>query len=83
MDLDQTKYAANPEHYNKGPNTGDSFSKGTHLIHKDPLDKDPDLRRAKCDGCSNTAISRFDLPYFQSKPGETFDLFYCGHFGWD
>lgn len=68
-----------PKLYNKGPNEGDPGK----TIYKDPLDLNPDLRRSKCQYCSNTAISDENLPFFATKRGETVDAYYCGCHGWD
>jgi hypothetical protein len=48
-------------------------------------DKLPDLtnRKAKCNYCSNTKDSNFNLAFFEYKPKSTTDVYYCGCFGWD
>jgi hypothetical protein len=48
-------------------------------------DKQPDLknRKAKCDYCKKTAKSNANLPFFEHKPEQKYDSYYCGCFGWD
>jgi len=47
----------------------------------------PDLtnRMAKCiySNCRNQVKSSFDLPFFEYRPNEKYDRYYCGCFGWD
>jgi len=44
-------------------------------------------RYAVCSGCkktpANTTKSRYDLPFFEYRPNEKFDNYYCGCWGWD
>lgn len=42
-------------------------------------------RLAKCSyGCSTSTVeSNPDLAFFQPKPDEDFDRYYCGCYGWD
>lgn len=45
----------------------------------------PDLtgRFAECTDCRKTVPSRFNLPFFQHRPNQQTDTYYCGCFGWD
>jgi len=45
----------------------------------------PDLsgRRAKCVYCERKVQSSTDLPFFEYRPNEEFDIYYCGCYGWD
>lgn len=45
----------------------------------------PDLtgRKARCSYGGKEVPSSKDLPFFQHKPNEPFDRYYCGCFGWD
>lgn len=45
----------------------------------------PDLSRrvAVCDSCGKESPSNGRLPFFQHKPGEEKDRYYCGCRGWD
>lgn len=40
-------------------------------------------RRARCPYCKKTEKSSYDLAFFQSRPGEEFDEYYDGCFGWE
>lgn len=44
-------------------------------------------RKAICMGCkhgkANTVESSMDLPFFQHRPDEEYDSYYCGCWGWD
>jgi hypothetical protein len=46
---------------------------------------DPDLtdRHAKCSICGQVKHSIENLAFFEYRPNEEFDLFYCGCRGWD
>lgn len=59
-----------------------------HGITREALevaDELPNLegRTAKCDYCNNTSPSNFDLPFFEYRPNDKYDHYYCGCFGWD
>lgn len=45
----------------------------------------PDLtgRLAKCSNCQNTKPSSVELPFFEHRPGDKFDMFYDGCKGWN
>lgn len=45
----------------------------------------PDLtgRKAKCTDCDNIVDSNWNLPFFEYRPNEEYDRFYCGCYGWD
>lgn len=40
-------------------------------------------RKAKCRYCDNETKSNFNLPFFEYKPNQEYDNYYCGCFGWD
>lgn len=40
-------------------------------------------RYARCMYCGKKVESRWNLPFFEYKPEENFDEFYCGCGGWD
>lgn len=40
-------------------------------------------RMAKCEWCGTIITSEWELPFFEYKPNEEFDSFYCGCIGWD
>lgn len=40
-------------------------------------------RNAECCYCNKIKKSSFDLPFFEYKPNEKYDKFYCGCWGWD
>lgn len=44
----------------------------------------PDLtgRKAKCGWCGKETTSDFNLPFFEYKPNEEYDEYYCGCEGW-
>ena len=46
---------------------------------------DPDLtgRMAKCPYCKNTQPSATTLAFFQHRPDQALDSYYCGCCGWD
>jgi len=58
-------------------------------------DNVPDLtgRKARCNHfgqearhgktCTGEANSKIDLVFFEHKPDRTYDVFYCGCWGWD
>ena len=54
------------------------------------LDSTPEFknRQAKCNynnqvgDCKSIVPSRLGLPFFEHKPDEDFDRYYCGCFGW-
>jgi len=71
--FDRKKFAANPAYYNRGKDD----------TNRDPLNISPKMRRAKCCMCSNTMISGERAPMLERNPGETFDTYYCGCYGWD
>lgn len=45
----------------------------------------PDLtgRKAICHDCGKKRDSSYDLPFFEYKPNEPYDEYYCGCMGWD
>lgn len=45
----------------------------------------PDLtgRIARCIDCGRENQSNIELPFFEHKPGEKYDRYYCGCRGWD
>jgi hypothetical protein len=45
----------------------------------------PDLsgRKAKCSYCNRTRDSAISLAFFEHRPDEAFDDYYCGCRGWD
>ena len=47
--------------------------------------KKPDLkgRIAKCNSCSRTTSSSYNLAFFEYKPDKEQDSYYCGCYGWD
>lgn len=47
-------------------------------------DKLPNLagRQAMC-ACRRLAPSNYGLPFFEYRPDQAFDGYYCGHDGWD
>lgn len=42
-----------------------------------------DGRIAECRYCSNKEQSSFDLAFFEYRPSQKTDIYYCGCFGWD
>lgn len=44
----------------------------------------PDLsgRKARC-SCRRETDSKYSLPFFEHKPGNLYDVYYCGCQGWD
>lgn len=42
-----------------------------------------DGREAACPYCNKKTKSSTDLPFFDYRPNETHDSYYCGCFGWD
>lgn len=40
-------------------------------------------RMAKCAECTNTTESSTSLPFFEHKPTQEHDRYYCGCWGWD
>lgn len=40
-------------------------------------------RIAKCCYCNKETKSDLNLPFFEYKPNEKFDEYYCGCYGWD
>lgn len=50
-----------------------------------PAEAPPDLtgRTAKCGECRNTAPSGLHLAFFEHRPGEATDSYYCGCHGWE
>jgi len=50
-----------------------------------PEEKQPDLtnRYAMCVYCTATVSSNLDLPFFEFKPTDYYDRYYCGCRGWD
>ena len=40
-------------------------------------------RKAKCSDCNNIVDSNWDLPFFEYRPNEKYDKYYCGCWGWD
>ena len=40
-------------------------------------------RKAKCYWCGKITESNETLPFFESKPNEDYDSYYCGCGGWD
>lgn len=57
----------------------------------DAMERDPDKmienRTARCaywtSGCTSTAPSGYDLPFFHEHNDEPYDSYYCGCYGWD
>ena len=47
--------------------------------------KTPSLagRFAKCSDCGHKEPSDMNLPFFEYKPDEEYDSYYCGCYGWD
>lgn len=45
----------------------------------------PDVtgRKAKCSDCDYVRDSSVDLPFFEYRPDEEYDKFYCGCMGWE
>lgn len=79
----EQKMSLDPAKYNKGPANGQRMKYGSATIYRDPLDKEPEKRRALC-YCSNTKISSSDtVPFRMPQPDEQFDSYYCGCDGWD
>jgi hypothetical protein len=76
-------HAANATDENGNPVCGIciSFTKDARQIES----KLPDLkgRKAKCDYCKRIKESSFDLPFFEHKPNDKYDSYYCGCRGWD
>lgn len=40
-------------------------------------------RKARCSYCKNERPSSYDLAFFEHKPKQEHDKYYCGCFGWD
>lgn len=40
-------------------------------------------RKAKCGWCERMVDSNYNLPFFEYKPNEEYDEYYCGCNGWD
>ncbi len=40
-------------------------------------------RKAKCSDCDNIVDSNWYLPFFEYRPNEEYDKYYCGCFGWN
>jgi hypothetical protein len=40
-------------------------------------------RKAKCVWCGSERESSFNLPFFEYKPKQEYDSYYCGCGGWD
>ena len=40
-------------------------------------------RKAKCPECGKVESSHWGLPFFQYRPEEEFDQYYCGCRGWE
>lgn len=55
-----------------------------HMCHE-VAENVPDLtgRMARCPYCSTEKPSALNLPFFEHKPGQVRDGFYCGCMGWD
>lgn len=51
----------------------------------DKLAEEPDLtnRQARCSYCNKTQQSSINLPFFEHRPDNTEDKYYCGCGGWD
>jgi hypothetical protein len=51
----------------------------------EPAKEAPNLenRRAKCPDCGRTTASNLDLAFFEVRPKDEFDRYYCGCRGWD
>ena len=45
----------------------------------------PDLtgRKARCNYCGEIVDSKASLPFFEYRPEQEYDSFYCGCWGWD
>lgn len=50
---------------------------------KDVNENLPDLsnREARCD-CGHITESNFWLPFFEYRPNDAYDTYYCGCYGW-
>ena len=50
-----------------------------------PVDETPSFegRKARCFYCKQVVPSHMTLPFFEYKPKEVFDEYYCGCHGWD
>ena len=42
-----------------------------------------DGRKAKCAMCGREKDSDYNLPFFEYRPNEEYDSYYCGCIGWD
>lgn len=51
----------------------------------DIADEQPILRnrKARCSYCGKEVDSNFNLPFFEFKPAEEYDSYYCGCGGWN
>lgn len=57
---------------------------GAQIVNENPdLDKVLEKRIAKCIYCHTQANSNRDLPFFEYKPDQKRDIYYCGCRGWD
>lgn len=59
------------------------------IVEPNPVIETPDLtgREAVCLGCRKNPASRrpseLSLPFFEYRPGNANDSYYCGCWGWD
>lgn len=57
------------------------FTPDARIIDENP----PDLtgRKAKCTYCKNVRDSALTLPFFEHRPTDERDGYYCGCYGWE
>jgi len=57
---------------------------GLHPGYNKPMEVQPALtgRRARCN-CGRSADSSASLPFFEYRPDQEYDGYYCGCLGWD
>ena len=60
------------------------YNEGAYLIEKEAEGTEGlEDRKARCAYCRDVCESRWNLPFFEYRPDNEYDSYYCGCRGWD